>query len=246
MPNTFLTIENIREEVDLALGSSDVEVELTPADHVRCLRESVRKYNRYRPARRRGTIAVTTSQKRYEISHPGVQGIVELEFVEKSAVAGATVDPFYDSRTGLRLNGDTFGEVDQQLQYVEQSRRIMGAEADWEQERGADGTLYVYIDTTYDVWVSYLYTFHYTPDDNADTGMQHIPDGDTDWIVDYTIAFAKGIVAKKRGKFGGVLTPDGNESTVDAQSMADESKSEIEALITTIKSRRRPLLPEIE
>ncbi|KKK89223.1 hypothetical protein LCGC14_2735270, partial [marine sediment metagenome] len=241
--------------VERRLGESGVEVELTDEDHESSLQEAVGVYNRYRPQRQTVAVTVTHEQKRYPVDHPGIQGIVDLQFVRQT-VHTTDVDPF-DPYSVIHppigvYPGETFANYEQQLGYQEMSRQMVAAEPDWRAEWDRDPTtgerkLYLYIDvpetSPYDV--SYIYTWHVTPDNHTMTGMQHVPDGDADWIIQYVIAVAKQILARIRGKWHGVPMPDGSEEDNDYAELAEEGRSEIEALLEDIKSRIRPLPPVI-
>lgn len=251
--NTVLTHKNIKEEIETSLGVSGVEVELEDSDVTKVIRDTLRRYNRTRPGRGHAAIPVVQSQKRYVIDKEGsgIRGIVKLDFVEKTNFTGDPFDPFYYNRMGLTPQGDTFAEYDQKRQYIEQARRIGGSEPDWQQrvEKNEDTgkqelVLYVDVDSPY--FCSITYTYHYTPDQNEHTGMQRIPDGDTDWIVEYATALAKMIVARKRGKYRGVILPGGTTADTDATDLLQEGRDEKRELEEQLARRRRPLLPEIE
>lgn len=243
--NTQLTYDNIREEIITDLGGSSVDVELEDADMEKVIKDTVRFYNQIRPGRGHDKLAITRDQKKYEISKPGIQGIVRVDFVEETNFTGDPFDPFYYNRMGLTPQGDTFAEYDQKRQYIEQARRIGSSEPEW-QQRVEDGKVYLYISIDSPHFCQYAYTFLYTPDVNADTGMQKIPSGDVGWFLKYATALAKLILGRKRSKFGGILIPDGATADTDGRELKDEAKEELLKLEEELKKRRRPLLPEIE
>lgn len=246
MPNnTILTPDDIRTEVMLALGGSGVDVELAEEDVHYCIRETLRRYNRARPGHGHFALQATKSQRRYEIIKPGIQGIVRVEFVERPNLEGDLFDPFFFNAYGLTPLGETFAEYSLRRKAIEQGRRVLGVEPEWNAEK-EDGkvALYVKISIPYFVWVTY--SWHYEPDNNPETGMQWIPDSDTDVFMDFCIAYAKRIVAMKRGKFEGVLSPDGATNPIDASTLREEAKMELEQAQEKLNNRRRPMLPEIE
>lgn len=249
MPNT-LTIKQVREEVLAALGGSQVSVELDDKDVQKCVNDSVRLYNRTRPRRGRAAIAVTSSQKKYgpmQNFHPGLQGISDVDFVTTTQ---SLVDPFDTVNQWFSQiisgSGQVFSDIELQLHYIETARRIASAEPEWHaQWEQRDYFLYVDIIHT-PVFVGYAYTWHVTPDDNAQTGIQHIDEGDTDWILNYTTARAKQILARVRGKFGGIPSPDGGVDPTDADGLLSEGREEQTNLEEELRKRRRPLVPVIE
>lgn len=378
MPNTTLTIEGLLEDINTELGVSDIAVELNKMDIKVCLKSSLRLYNRNRPQRRFIALAVSSAQKKYEIDpHTGFAGVVRVSFLGPTAEYEGLFDPMtWDNRAGLPLAADTYGELMQRFQYLEEARRIVSSEPEWHGQWEDDGKFYLYISlatardtvitsgiatnaqgriaisdngltdgdyitiddgyghvdtfefdnnssiqlgnvrvtigaTLADTCVNlagainnnstlyilaqetavrvdlshkfegtqgnnatlakteanakitltqfsggdsagatqflccYEYLWHVTPDENAVTGLGWIPDSDTDWIFDYTMARAKMILARKIGKFGGVPTPEGGTEATDAEQLRSEAREDLTRLIDDIKKRRRPLPPAI-
>jgi hypothetical protein len=267
MPNNLLwPLKNVGEEVRTALGDSGVEVELTEKDIERCLRDALRHYNRSRPGRRKLGITVSSATKRYALdpaSFAGIQGIVGFECVRERVTDG--IDPFDPLSVigpgGVHTGIDTFGDYDQKLYYIERARRISSSEVEWrfqwEPPQPAEGgppaagdkdipVLYADIPATTPQFCSIEYTYHFTMDNAANTGLQNVPDGDTDWFIDYATAFAKTILSQIRGKFKGIVGPDGAEKSIDYDDLKSEGREDIRELKEAMKRRRRPLVPEIE
>ncbi len=93
---------------------------------------------------------------------------------------------------------------------------------------------------------SYEYTWGVTPDDDAATGLPWIPEGDVDWIINYTCAHVKTILARiAGGKFAGIPSPDGGTLQTDSDNLRQEGRDDLKELADEIKRRRRPLPPEI-
>lgn len=252
MPNGVLKPSKIDEWVRRKLGASKVQIEAETEDIRECLKQALAVYNRNRPQRSNCALAVTSTQKRYEIDHEGLQGVVNVNFVRKSVTQGV-VDPFdpysthrvpFTTRSGL-----TFGEYAQQQSYQEDSRRIVSSEPEWHGEWDrTDGKYYLYIDILpgigYDV--SYEYTWHVTLSWDTPTGMNWIPDGDVDWIRAYTLACFKETLGRIRGKYHGIPMPDGSDEENDYAELIQEGRDDLERLKEEIESRRRPLIPLIE
>lgn len=251
--NTVLTLKNIKEEIESSLGASGVDVELEESDVRKVVKDTIRRYNRARPGRGHAAIPITKDQKRYVIDYEGsgIRGIVKVEFVEKTNFTGDPFDPFYYNRMGLTPQGDTFAEYDQKRQYIEQARRVGSSEPEWQQrvetnQQTGKQEVVLYIDIDAPFFCQLTYTYHYTPDDDSETGMQRIPDGDTDWIIEYATALAKMIVARKRAKYRGVILPGGTTADTDGTDLLQEGRDEKRELEERLSKRRRPLLPEIE
>lgn len=252
MPNTVLTRAKIFEEVQIALGSSCVNVELKEVDVCKCIADALRIYNRSKPGTGRTALSVTASQVKYgPFVQTGFQGITHVDFLNPRHEFGDPFDAYLlNDRTGLAVSGDTYGELALRFGYLEQARRVASAEPEWFGQWEIDAGVqeyYLYISVVRTpVDVSARYTFHYANDNNAANGMQYIPDGDTDWIIDYTTACAKRIVGRIRGKYRGVLNAQDGVNDIDADQLLEESREEMRELKDEILKRRRPLFPVIE
>ena len=270
MPNADLTIERIKEEVEVRLGSSGVTVELQDPDIRKSTLAALRLYNRNRPYIGNAALAVTHAQRKYgpiDILHPGFQGVREVRFHNRvTESAGPTViDPFNPNiigqggMVGAGCNaGDTYGQIAQRLQYAEDANRVASADNDfqgmWERVEESGETvdryfLYVYVSPSTPMRVSYVWTAHYSlesPTPLPAAGylpMTSIPDGDTDWFFDYVEARAKQILARVRGKYNGIANPDGATDDVDWNELLSEGREDEGTLTEAIKARRRPLPP---
>lgn len=264
MPNTTLfPTKNVAEEVVTALGASGLDVELVEKDVERALRDALRLYNRNRPGRHTKALAVTSAQKRYILPQTaagflGIQGVTDVETVTPRVTDG--IDPFDPLSVigpgGISTGIDTFGDYDQKLHYIEQARRIASSEFEWkfQWEPNPLGVpvnvlvpvLYVDVPATTPLLCSVTYTIHYTFNGVAITGLQNIPDGDTDWFIDWCTAFCKTILSRIRGKFKGITGPDGSDQPVDYDDLMTEGREELTRLREAITKRRRPLPPVLE
>lgn len=248
MPNADLTLENIKLETETSLGVSGVDVELSDADILKCLKDALRIYNRNRPDRIKRALSVTTSQKKYRIDDliPNLIGVVDVDFIRQRNVFGDPFDPFFNDRTGLTVTGDTYGEFDQKLHYIEQARRVGSNEPEWHpqwEDVSGERQFFLYIDAPIPVDTHFTATARFTPDDDS---MQRIPEGDVDWILGFTLARAKKILSKIRGKFKGITGPEGATTEIDYDDLKEEGTTEETELMEEIRKRRRPLLPVLE
>jgi len=170
--------------------------------------------------------------------------VTKVQFVTNQA---PVTDPFDTINNGigriLSGQGTPFGEIDQQLQYIKLAREVASTDPTFQQNWEGD-ELYLFIDIArVPVLCSIDYTFHYTGDDDATSGIGMIPDGDTDILLGFVTARAKQILAKIRGKFGGIATPDGGMDPIDSEDLKEEGKEEEAEWLEEIRKRRRPLLP---
>jgi hypothetical protein len=258
MPRNSLTTEVIEDEIKSALGGSQIEIELGEDDFDKSLKDCIRVYNRNRPGFGRCGIAVTPQQKKYgplnawPVGVPPaqrtlpttIQGIDRVQFVTNQA---PVTDPFDTINNGigriLSGQGTPFGEIDQQLGYIKMARWIASSDPEyqilWEGDQ-----LFLYVDIARTpVLASITYKYHYTPDDDPNTGVGMIPDSDTDFIVGFILARAKQILGRARGKYGGVFTEEGGTIEVDAAPLIQEGKEEEGEWMEEIRKRRRPLPP---
>lgn len=251
MPNTVLNPTSIREETLSRLGASQVDIELNEADIMQATKEAVRNYTRYRPQVRRKALPATKAQKRYVLTlvdHPGLVGVLDVQFITRRTDPSA-IDPFnpFDSGLGNLLVGDeTYGDIHQRVSYAKDAARVISSEPEWHaQWEGSEFAMYVDIvrDATH---VSYAWTSNWTPDAHATTGMQLIPDSDTDWILDFIEARCKKTLGMARRKFGGIPNSEGSTDETDGQTLVDEAQAKMELLIEDVKRRTIPIPPAIE
>ena len=251
MPNTTLTVSDIRTYVETRLGKSQVCVELDPADLDQCIADAIRQLTRNRPYTGNAKLTVVKGQnvKRIDDLHPGFLGVISCDHVDPRRLHTSDVDPFeYGWRQFGASGGLSPTDYAQQQQYREQSRDIMSSEFEWHGTWEQDGTgaeiFRMYVDAPWTpMLVSYKYTRKYTPDSNAFTGMQTIPEEDVDFVQNYATARAKQILGRARGKYHGILGPTGDMSEVDWSELLEEGRTEEEAQIIELRSRRRPLPP---
>lgn len=254
MPNDVLTLDQIQDAVTSRLGGSGVDIEIDNNDVLACLQDAIRLYNRCRPQRDIRALPVTPTQKRYgplDVTYKGLRGVVACEFVQPGIQANA-IDPFNtygqvtNSTLGMGASGSDIIDVEQQLEYLETARNIGSSETEWKgMWDRVDKHYYLFISISTPQQCSITYTWHVTPDDDPDTGMSFIPDGDTDWIINFTIAKAKQLLGRIRVKHGGIVNPDGATNEVDGAAMLSEGRDDEKDLKLEIEARRRPLLPEI-
>ena len=249
--NTVLIQASIREEISSRLGGSRLNVELDQKDYDLATKEAIRVYTRHAPFQRWAKITATPAQKRYvldPVDYPGIVGVLDVQFITRRDDPTA-IDPFdpYDTVVGGLLVGDeTFGDISQRRGYLEDASRVVSAEPEWRYEREA-GVHALYIDIVREpTQTAMLWAGHFTPDANADTGMQLVPDADTDWILDYIEARCMVTLGRVRRKFGGIPNPEGGVDEIDGREFADEGATKIETLAEEIRRRRFPLPPIIE
>lgn len=250
MPNTELTQPNLKRRIENRLGGKGVQVELEADDYEEAVRATLNYYNQRRPFKRNRKLAANVTTKRYLLDpaqHPGLAGVTYVEFVP-STVAPGSIDVFnpytvVGAGTSVGAAGETFGDLQQRITYTEDAARVINAEPEWHGDwDGANYYLYVDIVRS-NLLVSYEWSGYYTPDANAQTGMQLIPNGDVDWFVRYAVACAKEVLARVRGKFQGITNPEGSQDPVDYQELLQESQQEKERLEDELNRRRAPLAP---
>ena len=255
MPNTRLKLSKIVEHVNRRLGDSGcngVKLETDGEDIASCVGEAIGEYNRLRPQHADATLPISADVKQHgpiDTAHAGIVGITRLEFVRESIHTG-DIDPFdpYSHVHGISMgHGETYGSYAQQLQSQEEARQVTSSEPEWHTQWERDGHLYIYTDVPpgANYLCSYTYSWHVTPDDDADTGMQFVPNGDVDWVLRYVTALIKQILAKIRGKFHGITGPDGSVEDVDYSELSEEGVREQTELLEELKLRPIPILPVI-
>jgi hypothetical protein len=257
MPNIDLKQPLIRDEVLATLGFSGVDIELEESDIVVCTRQALRIYSRFLPRHSTRALASVAGTKKYELTeatHPGFRGVIDVQFYVDTG-SQATSDPFNQENPVLNgvktLGGETAGELGFRQGYTEDARRIFGSSPDFFTQMETDDAgvdkFYLYIDIPDGIQteISYTWSGGYTPDTSTQTGMQHIPNGDVDWVISMVVAKAKQMLGRIRGKFQGVPTPDGGTDSTDYSELMSEGREDELNLIEELKQRKRPLAPII-
>jgi hypothetical protein len=247
MPNTQLTVAEITSETETSLGGGNINVELKAADYTKAIKDALRVYNRYRPQRSVYSLAVTPATKKYLIDQTNVQGVINVSLLPSSPPAGV-VDVFDYGRTGLSIAGDMPSEINQQLGYQEDTRKIMSTDPDWKASwEGSSYYLYIDIRVPCDCTVTYIWHLS-TADadlDDSSVGLPMVRDSDVEWFLAFVLAKCKQILGRVLRKFGGVATSDGGTDQVDGDTLTAEGKEEEANLMITIKKRRATLPPTV-
>jgi len=248
MPNSLLTIDNITREVWDYLGGTQVAVELNDSAITVAIRDAVREYNRCRPLLKVASLAVTSGQRKYLINQVGLLGVTRVDFVGPGTQLGISSDfgyPFSSlSPTGLQVGGGTFGEIQAALTYNKQAMEIANSSPEW--DAGFEGdNYYLYITVPYvgNVCCSYWFTCAMTPDDSPTTGINQIPQGDENWMMDYIRARCSYMLGLNRRKFGGIPGSDGQIEYLDGKELVQEAREELQRLTNQLEARRRVLSP---
>jgi hypothetical protein len=255
MPNTVLTEKTIKKRIETRLGSSGVAIELEDDDIKEVIAQAIELYNQIRPGKRRAGIAASTQQRRYVIvdvngntNFPGIAGIVDVQFITRRTQPAQVdpFDPFDTALAGVTLgsgSGETYGEIAQRLMYSEDAARIVDSEPEWHSDwEGAELVLYLDIVRSH-VEAAMEYSVHYAPDNNADTGMQLIPNGDVEILLRYMTAVAKIILGRIRVKHGGTVNPDGGVDEIDGAALLQEGSEDMTSIREEMERRRVPLAP---
>lgn len=274
MPNSSLTIGNVTDEVQVNLGASGIDVELKDSDIRKGLIAALRVYNRSRPFVGNAKLAVNRTQRKYgpiDTLHPGFQGVRRISFVTQDTEPAppGQIDPFnpniisHADMPGSGCNrGDTYGQMQQRLMYLEDSARVASADNDaqgmWEHEYDSSADewvdhfyIYAYVAETITIYCSYEWTGHYVLETPASVPSQgvltlaQIPDGDVDWFMEFTLARCKQILARVRGKYEGIMNPEGATDSVDWSQLLDEGRESERDLREALDRRRRPLPPVV-
>jgi len=255
MPNTVLTEKTIKKRIETRLGSSGVVVELEDDDIKEVIAQGIELYNQIRPAKRRAGIQASVQQKRYVIvdvngntNFPGIAGIIDVQFITRRTQPAQVdpFDPFDTALAGVTLgsgSGETYGEIAQRLMYSEDAARIVDSEPEWESLwEGAELVLYLDIVRSH-IQVGMEYSHYYANDNNADNGMQLIPNGDVEILLRYMTAIAKIILGRIRVKHGGTVNPEGGVDEIDGAALLQEGTEDMNSIREEMERRRAPLAP---
>lgn len=261
-----LTIKSLRDFARNSLGEGFVEVELTDTHIDTAISRAVNMLNAYVPRRVFGLLP-NQNGGRYLFTDtanppvgvvyiPGLQDILDVVGVRASLFS--TPDNRVDLMDPLLyvagLGGGSTGRLNvvgfrQTTEYIDTIRDQFGSGLTWQSngwlyDQTLDRRVYeIYVDirSTTRMTFGYEANIAITADDDIRTGVWSIPLGMKDWTERYVLAGAKQILARVRGKFQGIPSPDGIDMTLDQNELAADGKEEMALLDAEIRAYRKHL-----
>jgi hypothetical protein len=255
-PNGILTLAYAYDFVKAKLAAAYNEVELGFGDfRMACAEPALREYNAKKPfvGRAALTEAAAGSMKYgpIETRHPCFTGVARAEPVDERDLISGQVDPL-DPWYQYRLRDEWTGQGDVVARAINYKgfAEVVDQDFQWHGQWEPDGHFYLYVRVPDGPSKLVGYTWHGRylweapaplPTQGALTTLQ-VPAEDMQWILDWCLAEAKQVVARARGKFVGIPDVEGS-SEVDAVTLLEEYRAEMEALRESMRRRRRPLMP---
>lgn len=253
-PNGFLTLAYAYDFAQTKLAREHVKVEIGAAAYrIACAEPALREYNAKRPYVGRAVVPeATAGAAKYgpiDTRHPCFVGVADCRGVEQRepvVTPSNPFDPFYQYRVPGQRAGELILQAFDNRSLAEVSNDDFQWTAAWEPDNHF--YLYLRVPTGWPLDVGYEWHGKYlweAPAPLPTVGVllaTQVPEEDVQWILDYSVALAKEVVARARGKFGGVPEPEGTSET-DATVLLEESRTTLELLTAQMARRRRPLSP---
>jgi hypothetical protein len=210
------TADDIKRYVRRMLGDPTIMVEINDATIDEVIEQALKKFGRYKPAEKVGSISVLANQQKYSLTKDQVgKGILEI-FRPDLLRQPVSLDQFdvfsYHTFTPNLDPGDYYLE----RMWWKAVRVSAGSDDDIYVDFDPDtGTATVYVNPI----PSEAYTLRYIYLVNPT--LIQVPESDEDAIKDYVLALCKIIVGEIRSKFKGV---DGAEGAINMN--GEELKAE--------------------
>lgn len=256
---TKLTNRDVHEHVMAMLGVSGTNIELTPGDIDKALRQAIRKYSRVKPRRMFANITVTEGTQRY----PLPENVVHLVAVQPMITSplptaiGTEFDifryPYYELITRRGFGPfSTVGDIEMYQIYFDEIAKVLSAEFAWWERlevintttgrpdpTGEERTvLYVYPPPAGTVSVEYRYLTAWN--------IYQFPEYDHDWLLDYTTAISKLILGEIRGKFSGQIPSATARLQIRSLDLIKEAQLELQRLDQDLRDRIPEIAPIVE
>jgi len=196
------------------------------------------------------TYLVRPASGRYLITHPNLAGIIYVDGVENDLYSAEQLDtfnPYTYSGIGSQHGFEPNLIVDYATltMYREMQQRILADDFNWRHEV-EDGEHYLYVAAPATLTaIMYEFKWHLSPDDDATTGLRHLPDSDADWVIDMTLALSQQLLGRILRKHGGMMNSDGGVDSIDGSELVQEGREDEQRHMEELKKRKRTPPPMI-
>ena len=233
----MLTPKYVKETIITTLGGSDVAVELTSTDLDVCIKEAVRRYSRMNPLKNREARQVAPAAiSAFELK-PYCRDVVDVEIsnpIQNFEVMSSQEFNLFNSwhliNAGYSTGLSKADEYQLTLIWREMTSKIYSLDPDYYIDEDIQ-----FDETSDDVTATKPRCIHFFNPTGlsfkcswievADRPLEKVTSRDEDWVLDYSLAHAKEILGRKRGKFR-TLPVAGQPLELDGIALLEEAKQE--------------------
>lgn len=229
--NNSALITWVREQ----LGDPVIDVELTNSQIQKCIDDALKRWCKRVPTEKIGSLIVVAGVQKYTPASVG-NGIIKVspEPFTQTDLSSEHFDIFRDrvwTYSSFDLSDLALLDI-----YLETLRQVSSTEFDWLWDP-VEGDLYIAPVPTYSYRLMYVYVDLPTVDQAT---------AKYDWVQDYALAKAKGILGLIRRKHGDRIPGSESETTLDGAALIQESAEAVrdlnEKLLEINKSATPPMV----
>lgn len=235
--STLLSAEELKVYILRRLGAPTVKVELDEARLEECIEDAVRWFSAKKGVKRYTYMDIYSGQTEYPLDED-IDTVLDVAFQVPPMDIGSVFAPFLLPDQQLPYNvfaapesAGLYSNYTQTLSYVEQAKRVLGAEMEWRQE---DRVLLIFPATKNQGKIRVEYKSH-------SFTLEQLNERDHDLVKRYALALAKRDLGIVRRKWVSGFPGAQGASQLDGQMLVQEADQEIEKLDEEISQSGFPL-----
>lgn len=237
--NDTLDVPSVKNYIFSMLGYPVVDVELTDAQIGSVFRNAMALYSQWVPMEKVITFNMIAGQSDYKFADMPPEGPTTVDFIRAQGLPYINDVMFGYFFPNSRIV--SFDEYAMSLSYWSMLRRVMGIEPEWNWDEST-ATLWINagtrnLATPYSQYVCMAKFF-----DTRTLGQ--VRHDHRQWFFDYSLALAKEILGRIRGKYSGIIPAPGGKVQMEYQLLLKESQESRAALTQQLRAMA-PKMPPI-
>jgi len=238
------TAKQLKEDIRVALGEEQVEVELGELAMDLIVRQTLSMYSRYRPLLRHDTWTTPAAgmfAHQFAADVTGVFTLEQIVTINQTLVVGGMLESLQLAGVPLYYG---VGDIGIDIEYYDLRRRWLktiardlGADPDWaivRDEVTQRVTAYTFATST--CYVDALVTIEHNPD------LSTVPPYNQKWVYDWALTEAMVVLGRARSKYDKVMVA-GASVALDGSALVQEARAEQRRLVEDIQATRRDMAP---
>ena len=245
-----LKAKDVDDHVFISLGAESIGVELTERDLEICRNDSLRRYSRANPLKRRMAVAVPPTKLNKYPAQPGTYSVMDVQIQGTMQTLDLPLDshgfnifnPLMTINSGYGGTGAPKPEdYELLLQWRQMTGRVYSLEPDYwfDDDPQPDGltadigdfapkAMWIFNPSGLTVKASWI--------EVSQRPIDKVSPRDEDWVLSWALAHGKEILGRKRGKVE-TIPMAGQPVKLDGATLLAEAKEEKEALLEDLHSR---------
>lgn len=218
--NPTLTLSAVRSHILDTLGRGLFKVELNNQQLDSALRSALQKYGKRLPVREWFTFPITPGVTSYDLPAECklAIGIYDVSFIDMSMNPASLY--YYNLLNPAPLKPQMLADVEIFYRWRAQFSKTLSIDPHWEHDALNNRLLISNPAIAFNACVIY----HRFPK------LSEVRQNHQDWILEYSVAKARAVLADVRGKFSGAIPGAGRDLTLNADAMRADAKEEMQRL----------------